>query len=169
MMKYLFLIWCGLFPFLHVTSVLETATVSKGKQQNYFPLELKKKGIHLGMTIEKLQKKCEGVQKSAVASEFKIAFSEPSETNRILSYTYLFTKTDPPLLYQISSRYASMEGGHDRAIVPLGDPNHQGEWRIDATTIKEDFTRGYGLLVKNGCLAGDLQEANGKKDFLIKT
>ncbi len=164
-MKYLFLIWCGLFPFMNVTSVLDTIPISKGKQQNYFPKELKKKGVYLGMTIEKLHKKCKGAQSPNTTSPYKVEVLEPSETNGILSYTYLFTKTDQPLLYQIIITYESMEGVHDRAISLLGDSNHQGEWRINATTIKEDFTMGIWTFGQKWVFSGTLLGSEWEKGF----
>ena len=142
-MKYLFLIWFGLCPFLYsTTTISETRIISKSKQQRYFPKELSKKGIYLGMTLDRFTKKRKGAIPNTTPSEFKIEFSEIATIPNSLSYTYLFTKTEQPLLYEISITYASMEGVHNRAVTLLGDPNHKGEWRIDATTIKEDFTMG---------------------------
>ncbi len=161
-MKYLILIWIGIFfYFPNDTTIVE----SKGKQRHYFPKELIKKGVYLGMPLEKLTKKRKEAVPSTINSEFKIEISELSSSSDIISYTYLFTKSEQPLLYQIIITYASMEGVQDRAIALLGNPNYQGEWRIESSIIKEDFTMGIWTFGQKWVFSGTLTGSEWEKGF----
>ncbi|MEP0265098.1 hypothetical protein [Dokdonia sp.] len=163
-MKYLVLIWIGIFSCIYP---LDNTTIvaSKGKQYRYFPKELTKKGIYLGMSLEKLTRKRKEATRSNTPSAFKIEVSELATTSGISSYTYLFTKTEQPLLYQIIITYTTMEGVHDRAVTLLGNPNHQGEWRVNATTIKEDFTMGIWTFGQKWVFSGTLEGSEWEKGF----
>ncbi|WP_299683476.1 hypothetical protein [uncultured Dokdonia sp.] len=163
-MKYLFLILLGLCPFLFMLNNASTVA-SKGKQHNYFPKELAKKGVYLGMSLKKLKKKCKGIQKIDTTSVFKIEAIETSTTDTIVSFTYLFTKSEEPLLYQITITYTSMEGVQDKAVAMLGEPNHQGEWRIQPEMIKEDFTMGIWTFGPKWVISGTLKGSEWEKGF----
>ncbi|GGG31552.1 hypothetical protein GCM10011344_35570 [Dokdonia pacifica] len=164
-MKHLFLIWLGLFTFLYIPNESSSLTISKGKQQQYFPKELKKRGVYLGMPLEKLKRKKKETLTLDTTSAFKIEASEPSTTDTIVSYTYLFTKSERPLLYQIIITYASMEGLHDSAIALLGAPNHNEEWRVDASDIKEDFTMGIWTFGQKWVYSSTLKGSEWEKGF----
>ncbi len=163
-MKYLVLIWVGIFSCIYPHDNT-TIVASKGKQHHYFPKELTKKGIYLGMSLDKLTRKRKKATLSNTPSVFKIEVSEPATTSGVSSYTYLFTKTKQPLLYQIIITYTTMEGVHDRAVTLLGNPNHQGEWRIDATMIKEDFTMGIWTFGQKWVFSSTLAGSEWEKGF----
>ncbi|RMB63865.1 hypothetical protein EAX61_00310 [Dokdonia sinensis] len=120
---------------------INTVDYSKSKQQKFFPKILKKKGIYLGMTLEKL-KKTNPKATPAQASEFKIEYTETSNSPEVVAYTYLLTKTENPQLYSIAIEYRLMESVHPLAETILGKTNHQGEWRMSEKDIKEDFMMG---------------------------
>lgn len=164
-MKYLFLVWLGLCPFLYTLNDLSSTAISKGKQHNYFPKELTKKGIYLGMTLDKLKKKCKRIRDINTTSTFKIEVTEPSIIDGTNSYTYLFTKTKHPILYQIIITYISIEGVHEKAVSLLGEPNYQGEWRIDPTSIKEDFTMGIWTFGQKWVFSATLIGSEWEKGF----
>lgn len=115
---------------------------SKGKQHKYFPKELKKKGVYLGMSLEKFQKKITTATPSEGHSEFTIEYLEPVASDLITSYTYLFTQNNNPQLYAITIAYTEMEGVQSRAEALMGTPNSNGEWRMQPSDIKEDFMMG---------------------------
>lgn len=115
---------------------------SKGKQQKFFPKELKKKGVYLGMDLKKFQKKAENATQIEGYSEFKIEYVEQVTDAFIQSYSYLFTQSNDPQLYAITIEYISMEGVQSRAHKLMGTPNEYGEWRMQPSEIKEDFTMG---------------------------
>lgn len=120
---------------------INTVDYSKSKQQKFFPKILKKKGIYLGITLEKLKKSNPNAT-PAPASEFKIEYTETSDSPEIVAYNYLFTKTDDPRLYSISISYRVMESVQPLAESLMGKPNYQGEWRKSEKDIKEDFMMG---------------------------
>lgn len=164
-MKYFFLIWFGLSLFVYNLNESSIPAVTKGKQHRYFPKELTQKGIYLGMTLKKLSKKNKEALPPDTTSPFKIEVIEPAITEGIESYTYLFTKSEEPLLYQIIIHYASMEGVHDRAVALLGEPNHQGEWRIQSEMIKEDFEMGIWTFGQKWVYSSTLEGGEWEKGF----
>lgn len=133
-----------LITFLICSIALPIAAVddSKGKQQKFFPKELKKKGIYLGIDLKKFKKKAAKAKQVEGHSEFKIEYLEPIAYGAIESYTYLFTQNENPRLYGITIKYTTMEGVQSRAQSLMGTPNQYGEWRMEASEIKEDFTMG---------------------------
>lgn len=120
----------------------EITTISRGKQNKFFTKDLKSKDVYLGMTLDKFKKKLPEAIEDTVISVFKIKYTEPSEIQGIESYTYLLTQSDIPKLYAIEIGYTSMDNVREHAVEVMGKPNHKGEWRFPAETIKEDFIMG---------------------------
>jgi len=154
-----------LFCFLIATTAIPSAVVvSKGKQQKFFPKELKKKGVYLGMSLEKFEKKITLDQLTKRPSEFNIHFTETIIDSQIISYTYLFTKSNTSKLYSIEIAYNEMDGVRQRAITLLGQPQDNGEWRISQEQIKEDFTMGvwsFGQKIVYGATVAGSEWENG--------
>jgi len=135
--------WSLLFIFLSLhapTAPLDA--FSKGKQQQFFPKELKKKQVYLGMTLSKFNKKAPKATRTDLESTFNIAYIETVTDQAITSYRYLFTKEKEPLLYAITIAYKDMNTVRSRAEAIMGKPTQNEEWRMESTTIKEDFVMG---------------------------
>lgn len=138
---------------------------SRSKQQKFFPKVLKKKDVYLGMSLEKLRKECPNAQPIANNSEFKIEYTEASDIPGIASYTYLLTPTENPKLYQIAIRYKELEGVQARAEMLLGEPNHQGEWRMSGKEIKEEFDMGVWTFGYTWVYGATLKDSEWEKGF----
>ena len=139
----MFLKWSLLL--IYIVLLAPTASLdiySKGKQQQYFPKELKKKQLYLGMTLAKFNKKAPKATPVEIESAFKIEYIETASDNDITSYRYLFTKDKEPLLYAITIAFDDMNSVRSRAEAIMGKPNHNEEWRMESSKIKEDFMMG---------------------------
>lgn len=133
--------WSLLFLCLFITAPSVTLDeFSKGKQQQHFPKELKKKQLFLGMTLKKFEKKAPKARRLDKESEFKIEYMEAVSDSSITSYSYLFTKDKEPLLYAITIAYKDMSTVRALAESLMGKPNNNEEWRMEPSIIKEDFT-----------------------------
>ena len=144
---------------------LETAVFSRGKQQKFFPKELKDTDVYLGMTLEKFTEKRPNAIIDTVVSVFKIKYTEPSDLENVASYTYLLTQSESPKIYAIEITYTSMDKVQSRAVEVMGKPNHKGEWRMAPKTIKEDFMMGAWTFGQKLVYGGTLKYSEWEKGF----
>lgn len=153
------------FSFGFVLPITAPDDWSRSKQQKFFPKTLKKKDIYLGMSLKKLLKESSFAQPIGDHSEFKIEYTEASKITGIVSYSYLLTQTEDPKLYQIAIHYDEMEGVQNRAESLLGKPNYQGEWRMTAKEIKEEFDMGAWTFGHTWVYGATLKDSEWEKGF----
>ena len=156
MLKKLILPIIFLLGLASVTQPMED--FSRSKQQKYFPKELKKKDVYLGMPLEKFRKEAPKASPINTDSEFKIEYTEDVSKGAIVAYHYLLTKETTPRVYKIAIEYKTMEGVQAGAEQLLGAPNYNNEWRLTPKEVKEEFAMGiwtfghklvYGATIKN--------------------
>lgn len=157
-----FLLIC--FPILLILPKTEMVD-SRGKQQKFFPKELKNKDVYLGMTLEKFKKERPLAIVDTTISVFKIKYTEPAEITGILSYTYLLTQTDTPQLYSIEIEYDVMDKVRSHAIATMGEPNYNGEWRMERNIVKEDFMMGAWTFGQKLVYGGTVEGSEWEKGF----
>ncbi len=129
-----------LVAFLTISTAFTPAPIpeSKGKQKKYFPKIIKEGKVYFGMTEEKFLKK-HGQAQQENSTDFRKSYREKFSSGEIEEITYYFTNSPTPQLYEFIIKYKDMNTVLPTAKELLGEPNHQGEWRINKSLIKEDF------------------------------